>query len=177
MATWIYYGLLILLFLSFHEAVELHMQIVAPERDTQIGTNSAINRGKSIANRDLSRRARDEGIYLETSIFYMDKLNPSPGSLTELFCNETFVKNSSVLMSINYNKYTSVATEYIINVALEMGYPVISWDPFYTGALEVSTYSRIIHGFIKQKYSYAYERKFPIREKTHCLVYAVRLFI
>lgn len=127
-------------------ALDLTIQIVAPERTTT-ATNlrSAISKGTSVVNGGRFNRLRSSNIYVEAGIFFIDNQFPSPGQMTDFYCDEVFLKNASAIMSINYNQLTSTASKYIENTAIWLGMPVISWDPFFTGALEVSHFSYILH--------------------------------
>ncbi|KAL4223136.1 Glutamate receptor ionotropic [Mactra antiquata] len=139
MAKWIYMVLIVVgLKFGLQEAAEIHMQIMAPERShTENDITSAINTGIYEANGGKRNYLRDMyNIFFESSVYFIDNEFPPPSSLTGFFCNETFAKNSSVILSINYDTLTSVASEYVIDVALQLGYPVLSWDPFYTGTAE-----------------------------------------
>ena len=117
-------------------AAGLYMQIVAPYRQTKL--DSAISNGLRDANgwRSPIRRA---GYSMEADVKLIDNVAPTPEEIYTLFCDDVFYNNASVIMVLNYDSGTSQATEYITKSAVRLGYPVISWDPFYPGALEVSS--------------------------------------
>ncbi|XP_052800896.1 glutamate receptor ionotropic, NMDA 2B-like [Mya arenaria] len=112
--------------LFFTARCQEHITIVAPERQTVANDiQSAIEGGERATMYSVT-----------ASVFYIDKNNPTPNQTIEVFCDNVFKQNSSVILSINYETETSRATEYITNIASRLGYPVISWDPFFQGALE-----------------------------------------
>ena len=102
-----------------------HMTIIAPERGST--ENDLRQAMASASNR-----------FVSSSISFIDKNNPTPNQTIEVFCDEVFKNNASVIFSINYEQETSRASDFIVDIASRLGYPVISWDPFYQGALEVS---------------------------------------
>ncbi|KAH3884316.1 hypothetical protein DPMN_008295 [Dreissena polymorpha] len=103
-----------------------HMSIITPERRT---VHNDIQNAIESARRVIRT--------VSSSIFYIDKNNPHPSNIVDAFCQEVFKKNTSVVMSINYEQETSRASQFIASVASRLGYPVLSWDPFYQSALEV----------------------------------------
>lgn len=110
---------------------EYHLQIVAPERvSAQQDLQIAMDKGE--------RAVRSQRI--STSMFYISNQYPNPDEIINFFCDAVFPYNSSVILSINYNSETSRASSYIADIASKFGYPVISWDPVFTGSLSVSIY-------------------------------------
>lgn len=125
--------------------LDLSVEIVAPERQSFRNLRTAISRGISVANGGRFNPLRSEGLYVESDIYYIDKEVPSPSEITDFYCNEVFMKNASVVMSINYNKLTSTAMDYIVRVAHGLGIPVISWDPFSTTSMQSNGDSLQLH--------------------------------
>ncbi|KAH3884303.1 hypothetical protein DPMN_008282 [Dreissena polymorpha] len=107
-------------------SLQEHNSIISPARST----NQNDIRNAMASARRITRT-------VSSSIFYIDKNNPHPSNIVDAFCLEVFQKNASVVMSINYEQETSRATEFIADIASRLGYPVISWAPFYRSALEV----------------------------------------
>ncbi|KAH3884309.1 hypothetical protein DPMN_008288 [Dreissena polymorpha] len=110
-----------------------HISIISPERSTD---------ENDIRNAMASARRITRTV--SSSIFYIDKNNPYPSNIVNAFCQEVFQNNASVVMSINYEQETSRATEFIADIASRLGYPVISWDPFYRSALEADDDNMIL---------------------------------
>jgi len=106
---------------------EYKLQIVAPDRQATV--------------KDLGtamRKAEQEVRYrVSADIFYISNQNPNPEEVVTFFCDALFENNASVILSLNYETYTSRATNYIVDMASKLGYPVISWDPVYEGSLSV----------------------------------------
>lgn len=131
--------LLIFICVGIVIALDLTIQIVAPGRTaTAKHLRSAIAKGTSVVNGGRFNRLRSSNIYVEAGIFFLDKEFPPPGQMMEFYCDEVFLKNASAILSINYHQFTKQAMQYIEQTAIWLGMPVISWDPFYTGAMEVS---------------------------------------
>lgn len=129
-------GLTLVLWIKWQTviAVEYYIQIVAPTRSaTENNLNKAVMDGEDAVTRISSLRRA--GHRVKADLFFIDNEFPMPAQLTALYCDRIFQHNASVLMSINYNLLTSVATEYITNVAQVLGLPVISWDPFFPDAM------------------------------------------
>lgn len=123
-------ALLRILLVSIFEisfALDISLQIVAPERHSFKTLQTAMYQGILDAHMDI-----------EADIFYIDKEFPSPLEISAFYCDEVFLKNASVIMYINYNELTSTAMDYIVRVAHGLGMPVISWDPFFPGTMLVS---------------------------------------
>lgn len=126
------------IFISNGSALKYSIQIVAPERSsTETNLRSAIYRASSVVNGGRVNAIRSSGHSVEADIVYIDNEYPMPAQFTKLFCEGVFLHNASIVMVINYNQLTSKATEYIVSVSQFLGLPVISWDPFFPGALEV----------------------------------------
>ncbi|XP_045171588.2 glutamate receptor ionotropic, NMDA 2B-like [Mercenaria mercenaria] len=130
------FKILLLFFCDMCLALDLSVQIVAPERATENNLRSAISRGSSAVNGGRYNPLRSEGLFVEADIFFIHNEFPTPQEITEFYCSEVFQKNASAVMSINYNQLTSRATDYIEKTALSLGMPVISWDPVSSGALQ-----------------------------------------
>ena len=62
----------------------------------------------------------------------------TPAEILTLFCSEVFVRHVNAILSFNYGSGSVSANDYIMQLAETLGYPVISWDPQYPGALQVS---------------------------------------
>ena len=122
-------------------ADDLYMQIIAPERDAiSTALNSAVKRATFEANRRTSRPRNPltmAGLRLNGDIEFVDSANPTPQELLDLFCDKIFTNNASLITSISYDELTSQSNSYVMNIARHLGYPVISWNPLYEGALEV----------------------------------------
>ena len=128
-------------------AEDLYMQIIAPERGSI--TKSLENELRGAVRKANERRARGRnnrivinpmtraGIRLGGDIQFVDSSNPTPQELLDIFCDKIFANNASVISVISYDELTSQFNDYVINIAEHLGYPVISWDPLYPGALEV----------------------------------------
>ena len=63
----------------------------------------------------------------------------TPTEILNLFCTEIFVKQVNTMLVFNYGTGVESSNDYIQKLAEHLGYPVISWDPQYPGALEVGT--------------------------------------
>ena len=128
-------------------AEDLYMQIIAPERGAI--TKTLENEIRGAVRQVNERRTRDKnnrivinpmaraGIKLYGDIQFVDTGNPTPQELLDIFCDKIFANNASVISVISYDELTSQSNDYVINIAKHLGYPVISWDPLYPGALEV----------------------------------------
>lgn len=124
------------------------MQIIAPERSsmaTQLETE--VRRAISQANsRTIPRNPLTlAGLRLYGDIQFVDSSNPTPQELLNIFCDKIFANNASVISAISYDELTSQSNDYVMNIARKLGYPVISWDPLYPGALEVSICMHLVH--------------------------------
>ena len=62
----------------------------------------------------------------------------TPAEILTLFCSEVFVRHVNAILSFNYGSGSAAANDYIMQLADNLGYPVISWDPQYPGALQVN---------------------------------------
>ena len=62
----------------------------------------------------------------------------SPSEILSLFCTGIFTKNVNTITLIKYAMASTSSYNYIMQLAQHLGYPVISWDPNYPGALQVS---------------------------------------
>lgn len=106
---------------------EYKLQIVAPERlSTKRDLETAMGKAE-----------RDSRYQISTNIFYISNQYPSPQEVVDFFCDALFSNNASVVLSLNYETVTSKASNYMADMASNLGYPVISWDPVYTGSLSV----------------------------------------
>ncbi|KAL4240266.1 Glutamate receptor ionotropic [Mactra antiquata] len=61
----------------------------------------------------------------------------SPSEILSTFCNEIFQRHVNTLLCLNHGFGTEASNNYILQLAENVGYPVISWDPHYPGALQV----------------------------------------
>lgn len=61
----------------------------------------------------------------------------SPSEILSLFCSQIFQKPVNTILSLNYGSGSASSNSYILQLANHLGYPVISWDPHYPGALQV----------------------------------------
>ena len=128
-------------------AEDLYMQIIAPERGGIARSLESEVRG--VVRKVNERRTRDKnnrivinpmaraGIRLGGDIQFVYTSNPTPQELLDVFCDKIFYNNASVISVISYDELTSQSNDYVINIAKHLGYPVISWDPLFPGALEV----------------------------------------
>ena len=64
----------------------------------------------------------------------------TPAEILTLYCSEVFVRHVNAILSFNYGSGSVAANDYIMQLADNLGYPVISWDPQYPGALQVRMY-------------------------------------
>lgn len=64
----------------------------------------------------------------------------SPKEIMNMFCDQILPNQVNTLLHLDLktDRTSSISTNYIMNVAEQLGYPLISWDPDYAGALEVS---------------------------------------
>lgn len=65
----------------------------------------------------------------------------TPEEILRIFCKEIFAKPVNTIVNLNYGTDTTSSYNYIMQLADHLGYPVISWDPNYPGALQVRAYS------------------------------------
>lgn len=61
----------------------------------------------------------------------------APAEILGIFCKEIFTKSVNIIVNLNYGIDTTSSNNYIMQLASFLGYPVISWDPHYPGALQV----------------------------------------
>mgnify|MGYP000007602886 FL=1 len=61
----------------------------------------------------------------------------TPDEILGIFCKEIFTKSVNTIVNLNYGVGTTSSNNYIMQLASHLGYPVISWDPHYPGALQV----------------------------------------
>lgn len=61
----------------------------------------------------------------------------TPAEILTLFCSEIFSRHVNTIVSFNYGSGSVAANDYILQLADNLGYPVISWDPQFPGALQV----------------------------------------
>ena len=61
-----------------------------------------------------------------------------PRKVLDLFCDSIFPEKMNTILYLKLNPKTRIPTEdYIVEIATMLGYPVISWDPEFPGALQV----------------------------------------
>lgn len=67
--------------------------------------------------------------------------NYSPREILDIFCLKIFPKHTNTILYLKSNngKIIQSSRDVIMDIAKSVGYPVISWDPEFPGALEVST--------------------------------------
>jgi hypothetical protein len=114
------------------------LQIIMPFRSTvetkyqstHVLTKERIKHGREVEYRNLRRQ------FTINSWLDFTKTE-SPSEILSLFCNEVFTKPVNTILSLNHGAGTEASNNYILKLADHLGYPVISWDPHYPGALQV----------------------------------------
>ena len=115
------------------------MQIIVPYQSsamskydkTHVYAKEQINRGREKNYSNL----RDH-FEINSWLYYTEKETPT--EILTLFCTEIFSKHVNTILSLNRGSGTESSNNYILQLAEYLGYPVISWDPNYPGALQVS---------------------------------------
>ncbi|KAH3869433.1 hypothetical protein DPMN_032600, partial [Dreissena polymorpha] len=121
------------------------LQIVMPHQTsaankyetTHANAKQTIKHGRETAYNNLRRR-----FAINTWLNFTD--SNSPKEILNLFCKEIFAKHVNAILSLNYGTDTASSNNYIMKLAENLGYPVISWDPHYPGALEMDQNSRVL---------------------------------
>lgn len=117
---------------------EVVMQIVLPyqsmaEKKYQIAhvdTKGTIKHGREVIYNNLREHfAIDSWLNFTKS--------ESPNEILSLFCNQIFKKHVNTILTLNHGSGTEASNNYILQLADHLGYPVISWDPHFPGALQV----------------------------------------
>lgn len=120
------------------------LQIIMPFRSTietkyqatHVVTKERIKHGRQIEYRAL-RRQFSINSWLDFT------KTQSPEEILSLFCNKVFPKPVNTILSIYHGSGTTASNNYILQLADHLGYPVISWDPHYPGALQVRIFLNI----------------------------------
>ncbi|XP_060076117.1 glutamate receptor ionotropic, NMDA 2B-like [Ylistrum balloti] len=97
----------------------------------------------------LERRSVDHSVL--TRKFHIDfhfKMLPnySPGEILDTFCESVFPKHTNALLYLKSNRGNIVKSsrDVIVDIAKSIGYPVISWDPEFPGALQQDEDSMVL---------------------------------
>ena len=116
---------------------EVVMQIIVPRQSLETKLQAVHVYEKETINRGREPHYR----YLREKFLIDSWLNSThsetPAEILTLFCSEVFARHVNTIMSLNYGSGTVASNDYIMQLADNLGYPVISWDPHYPGALQV----------------------------------------
>ncbi|XP_060599941.1 glutamate receptor ionotropic, NMDA 2B-like isoform X2 [Ruditapes philippinarum] len=129
--------LLVLFFCDMCLGLDLSIQIVAPERSGENDLITAARTASFAVNGGRFNRIVAEGHRVTPGVSFVTNVNANPYRITDFYCYDVFLNNASVVMNINYGYDTSIASDYIVNTALNLGIPVISWDPVFPSSFEV----------------------------------------
>ncbi|XP_045213754.2 glutamate receptor ionotropic, NMDA 2B-like [Mercenaria mercenaria] len=121
------------------------LQIVMPYQSlaenkyqsTHVRTKERIKHGREIAYRNLRRQ-----FVIDSWLNFTQ--SESPAEILSLYCNQIFKKPVNTILSLNHGSGTESSNNYILQLADHLGYPVISWDPHYPGALQSNEDSRVL---------------------------------
>jgi len=97
---------------------------------THANAKQTIKHGREVEYNNMRRR-----FAINTWLNFTD--SESPQEILNLFCKEIFTRPVNTILSLNYGTDTTSSNNYILKLAEHLGYPVISWDPAYPGALQV----------------------------------------
>lgn len=115
------------------------LQIVMPQQamaenkyqSAHLVTKETIKHGREVIYRNL----RDQ---FNIDSWLNFTITSSPSEVLSLFCNQIFNRNVNTIVALNHGPVRASTNSYILQLADTLGYPVISWDPHYPGALQVS---------------------------------------
>jgi hypothetical protein len=95
---------------------------------------------KSIDKRELSNILRP--IRRDYSPFprIIELDDSNPDEILGIFCDTVFEKNANALIHLSVTKKGKKSKDYILGLATSLGFPVLSFDPDYVGALEVTVF-------------------------------------
>ncbi|KAH3869441.1 hypothetical protein DPMN_032608 [Dreissena polymorpha] len=114
------------------------LQIVIPHQTSAVNKyeNAHANAKQTIKHgRESDYNNLRKRFSINTWLNFTD--SNSPKEILNLYCKEIFAKHVNAILSLNYGTDTASSNNYIMKLAENLGYPVISWDPNYPGALEV----------------------------------------
>ncbi|KAJ8317865.1 hypothetical protein KUTeg_002956 [Tegillarca granosa] len=99
-----------------------------------------INEAKS----SISRYTYGLPGYPDISILRVD--TNSPEEIMNMFCDKILPNQVNTLLHLDLksDRTSRISSNYIMNVAEQLGYPLFSWDPDYAGALEHERNRRIL---------------------------------
>ncbi|KAL5018029.1 hypothetical protein ScPMuIL_003751 [Solemya velum] len=85
----------------------------------------------------VAMKHRHNRYSLNASIHFMDSM--SPDEILRVFCDDIvpYHVNTIVYIRRTDSSLESSSSDYIFNIAAQLGYPVIAWDPYYVGTLEL----------------------------------------
>ena len=113
------------------------MQIIVPRQSLEMKLQNIHVYEKEKINRGREPLYR----YLREKFVIDSWLNSThsetPTEILTLFCSEVFARHVNTIVSLNHGSGTVASNDYIMQLAANLGYPVISWDPHYPGALQV----------------------------------------
>ncbi|XP_052268514.1 glutamate receptor ionotropic, NMDA 2B-like [Dreissena polymorpha] len=121
------------------------LQIVIPHQTSAVNKyeNAHANAKQTIKHgRESDYNNLRKRFSINTWLNFTD--SNSPKEILNLFCKEIFAKHVNAILSLNYGTDTASSNNYIMKLAENLGYPVISWDPNYPGALEMDQNSRVL---------------------------------
>ena len=119
---------------------EVVMQIIVPLQSLESKLQSVHVYEKTTINRAREKIYRNLREKFVVDSWLNSTQSETPTEILTLYCTEIFARHVNTILSINYGSGTVAANDYIMQLADTLGYPVISWDPQYPGALQVNTF-------------------------------------
>lgn len=119
----------------------LGLKIVMPE---SIKLKDSVRIAIGLVNRSPRRRQiRALKLKIQNS-----QLGDNPSEIFDLFCSDILPNRVNTVLYLalrDDNKFLRL-TDYMNNIMHDIGLPILSWNPFLTGSLQVSTHA--FHEFI-----------------------------